>query len=81
MSITSRRRTRSRSRHRSRTLSALVLIWLLIGTLAAAQRGYFAGNEATCSKFGTVAITIAAGPLNYVGLNPKMDCETPQPSR
>ena len=26
-------------------------------------------------------VTILAGPLNYVGANPKIDCEVPQPSR
>jgi hypothetical protein len=30
---------------------------------------------------GTIALTIAAGPLNYVGVNPKISCKTPQPSK
>ena len=85
MSIASRTRSltrsRTRSRGRSRTLSIIVTVWLVIGVLAAAQRGYFAGNDASCTKLGTIAITIAAGPLNYLGVNPRMDCETPQPSR
>jgi hypothetical protein len=25
-------------------------------------------------------VTIIAGPLNYVGANPKIDCKVPQPS-
>jgi hypothetical protein len=29
----------------------------------------------------TTVVTIVAGPLNYVGANPKVDCEIPQPSR
>lgn len=81
MSLATRFRSRGRSRRRSSTLSVVVLIWLVIGVLAAAQRGYFAGNDTSCSKFGTVAVTIVAGPLNYVGLNPQMNCETPQPSK
>jgi hypothetical protein len=59
----------------------LVLIWLLIGVLAAAQRDYFSGSEANCAKLGTIAVTVAAGPLNYAGVNPKVKCELPQPSR
>ena len=77
----SRFRSRGRSRRRSSTLSIVVILWLVIGGVAAAQRGYFAGEGASCTKFGTMAITIAAGPLNYVGLNPKLDCEAPQPSK
>jgi len=26
-------------------------------------------------------LTILAGPLNYVGVNPKVKCKTPQPSK
>jgi hypothetical protein len=59
----------------------LVLIWLLVGVLAAAQRDYFSGSDANCAKLGTIAVTVAAGPLNYVGVNPKVKCELPQPSR
>jgi hypothetical protein len=61
--------------------TALVLIWLIIGTVAAAQRDYFSGSSANCAKLGTIAITIAAGPLNYAGVNPKVKCSLPQPSR
>jgi len=59
----------------------LVLIWLLIGVVAAAQRDYFSGSDANCAKLGTIAVTVAAGPLNYAGVNPKVKCELPQPSR
>jgi hypothetical protein len=34
-----------------------------------------------CAKTGTIAVTIIAGPLNYVGVNPKVSCTTPQPSK
>jgi hypothetical protein len=59
----------------------LVLIWLLVGVVAAAQRDYFSGSDANCAKLGTIAATVAAGPLNYVGVNPKVKCQLPQPSR
>ncbi len=61
----------------------IVLIWLIIGAIAAGQRGYFGGGEASCAKAGTVIVTVLAGPLNYLGVNPKIDCkvEVPQPSK
>jgi ABC-type dipeptide/oligopeptide/nickel transport system permease subunit len=60
----------------------IVVIWLVIGALAGFQRGYYAGDETNCAEAGTIALTVVAGPLNYVGLNPKVeDCETPRPSR
>jgi hypothetical protein len=59
----------------------VVVAWLVIGALAAAQRGYFRGDDASCAKVTTIAVTVVAGPLNYVGLNPKVeDCEAPKPS-
>ena len=61
--------------------STLVLVWLLIGVFAAYQRDYFAGEDTSCAKVGTVVVTVLAGPLNYLGVNPKVDdCEVPQPS-
>ncbi|MFF4625773.1 hypothetical protein [Nonomuraea jabiensis] len=32
-------------------------------------------------KVATIAVTIVAGPLNYLGMNPKIACQTPQPSK
>jgi len=61
--------------------SALVIIWLVIGVAAAAQRHYFDGSDATCAKLGTIAATVIAGPLNYVGVNPKVKCPAPKPSK
>ena len=62
--------------------SALLVIWLIIGAIAAGQRGYYNGTIGSCTKAGTIAVTIAAGPLNYVGVNPKINCTVtvPQPS-
>jgi hypothetical protein len=64
-----------------RILSVLVVVWLLIGVAAAVQRDYFDDSEANCAELGTIVVTIAAGPLNYVGANPKIDCKLPQPSK
>ncbi len=61
--------------------SLLVVIWLVIGVVAAAQRDYFSSSNADCAELGTIAVTIVAGPLNYAGVNPKVNCELPQPSR
>jgi hypothetical protein len=60
--------------------AVLVVVWLIIGLIAAAQRDYFSGSRPSCTKVGTIAVTIVAGPLNYVGANPKVKCATPQPS-
>ena len=59
----------------------LLLIWLIIGAVAAGQRHEYNHAPAGCSKVGTVAVTILAGPLNYVGVNPKISCKTPHPSK
>ena len=64
-----------------RGFSLLVVIWLLIGAFAAYQRNYFANDPVNCAQAGTVLVTIIAGPLNYVGVNPKIDCAVPQPSK
>ena len=58
----------------------LLVIWLVIGVFAGLQRHYYSG-DVSCAKAGTVAATIAAGPLNYVGANPQVHCRVPQPSR
>lgn len=60
----------------------VLVIWFAIGALAAWQRDYFKNETKTCAKAGTIAATIAAGPLNYVGVNPKLkNCDLPQPSK
>lgn len=63
-----------------RTGTVLIAIWLIIGALAAGQRGDYKGPWGNCTKIGTVAVTAVAGPLNYVGLNPRLACVVPQPS-
>jgi hypothetical protein len=64
-----------------RLLALLVLVWLVIGAIAAGQRHYYSGSATNCAKAGTIAVTILAGPLNYFGVNPKITCHVPQPSK
>lgn len=62
--------------------SLLLVAWLVIGGIAAAQRGYFGSSVTSCAGLGTTVVTMVAGPLNYVGLNPKVkDCTLPKPSQ
>jgi hypothetical protein len=64
-------------------ISLLIVIWLVIGAVAAFQRGYFGDDrDVSCKSFGDTALTIVAGPLNYIGVNPKIQCEdAPEPSQ
>jgi hypothetical protein len=61
----------------------VVIVWLVIGVLAAFQRGYLTDKrDVSCRTFGDTSLTIVAGPLNYVGVNPKVNCpHAPQPSK
>lgn len=62
-------------------VGVIVVIWLLIGVLAAFQRDYFKTGADNCASAGTIALTVITGPLNYFGVNPKVtDCKLPQPS-
>jgi hypothetical protein len=61
--------------------SIVLVVWLIIGAIAGYQRHYYNGAPANCTTAGTIAITVLAGPLNYVGVNPKISCTTPQPSQ
>ncbi|WP_054816897.1 hypothetical protein [Nocardia arizonensis] len=64
-----------------RLASSLLMIWLAVGVLAAGQRHYFFPGPIDCAGLGTIAVTAAAGPLNYLGVNPKIgECDLPQPS-
>lgn len=58
----------------------IVVVWLAIGLFATYQRGYLVGSDASCAKLATVLVTVAAGPLNYFGVNPTIECVVPQPS-
>ncbi|MEV6636094.1 hypothetical protein AB0M54_35625 [Actinoplanes sp. NPDC051470] len=60
----------------------IILIWLILGGVAAYARGYFNDSgDASCAKAGTVVVTVVAGPLNWLGVNPKIDCDVPEPSK
>lgn len=59
--------------------SAVLAIWLVIGAIAAGQRGDYT-DHMNCSRAGTIGVTLLAGPLNYAGVNPHISCKTPQPS-
>jgi hypothetical protein len=58
----------------------VLIIWLLIGAIAAGQRHYYDAGAGNCAGVSTVIVTIVAGPLNYLGVNPKVSCHLPQPS-
>jgi hypothetical protein len=58
----------------------ILFVWLIIGAAAAGQRGYFNTTNLSCSTAATMAITIAAGPLNYLGVDPMVSCNFPTPS-
>ena len=62
--------------------AALLVIWLVIGGIAAGQRHYYSNSPTNCAGAGTIAVTVLAGPLNYFGVNPKVThCALPQPSK
>ena len=79
----SRRTYRGR---RSRTTSlfmVLVFVWLIIGAIAGGQRHYYDSQPTNFASTRTIAATILAGPLNYLGMNPKVDnchVDVPQPT-
>ena len=59
--------------------SVILVGWLVIGGIAAGQRGDYKG-PVDCSQVGTAAMTIVSGPLNYAGVDPHINCSTPRPS-
>jgi hypothetical protein len=60
--------------------AVILVIWLIIGAIAGYQRHYY-NSHLSCSRGGTILVTILAGPLNYVGVNPKIGCHIPKPSK
>ncbi len=59
--------------------SVLLIVWLVIGFVAAGQRGDYK-HPINCSSVSTTAVTVLAGPLNYANVNPHINCSTPRPS-
>ena len=49
--------------------SVLLVVWLVIGVIAAGQRGDYK-HAVNCSDVSTTAVTILAGPLNYARREP-----------
>ena len=63
-------------------IGIIVVVWLLIGVFAAFQRGYFGDDRnVNCRTTSDTALTVVAGPLNYLGVNPKVRCRVPEPSK
>ena len=58
----------------------ILIIWLLIGFVAAGQRGDLSRLN-NCDQVATAIVTVAAGPLNYIGVDPNVKCPgAPEPS-
>ena len=64
-----------------KTGAVILLVWLIIGAIAAGQRNYYSSAPKNCARASDIGVTIAAGPLNYVGVNPEIRCSLPQPSK
>ena len=65
-------------------IAVLLVVWLVIGAIAAGQRHYYTKRHTSCAHVSTIVVTILAGPLNYLGANPKSKCpdvKVPQPSK
>jgi hypothetical protein len=61
--------------------SLLLVIWFIIGAIAGGQRHDYSSSAAHCATAATIVVTILAGPLNYVGVDPKISsCQLPKPS-
>jgi hypothetical protein len=59
--------------------SVLLIVWLVVGVIAAGQRSDYK-HPVDCSSVSTAAVTILAGPLNYANVDPHINCTTPHPS-
>jgi hypothetical protein len=60
----------------------LLVVWLIVGAIAVGQRNYFSsGSVGSCTKASTIVVTVLAGPLNYLGMNPRVDCKGPETSK
>ena len=57
-----------------------MLTWLVVGTIAADQRGAFPAYSMSCTTASNISLTVLAGPLNYQGGNPNVSCTFPEPS-
>jgi hypothetical protein len=81
MTYSSRRSYSARRTGFGRLIAVVLLIWLIIGAVAAGQRHYFNSKNPNCASVARIAATVIAGPLNYVGVNPKINCTVPKPTK
>lgn len=61
--------------------TAVLIVWLLIGAIAAGQRHDYGSLPLSCSQIADVAVTVVAGALNYLGVDPRINCHAPKPSK
>jgi len=59
-------------------IGAIVVVWLVIGVIAAWQRDYFKSGPTNCASAASIATTVLAGPLNYK-FNPAVNCNVKEP--
>lgn len=59
----------------------MLIVWLVIGALAAGQRQYYTHFDGSCARFATIGFTVISGPLNYIGVSPTANCKVPEPSK
>jgi hypothetical protein len=59
----------------------ILILWLIVGAVAAGQRSDYTSPPKNCNQAATIAVTIVAGPLNYIGVDPKISCHLPRPSK
>lgn len=57
-----------------KALGIVLATWLVIGLVAAGQRGYLNPRGTSCSHAADIAITAILGPLNYLGVRPETNC-------
>jgi hypothetical protein len=56
-------------------LFILVIIWFILGSSVANDRGYFeGGHPRDCTFIGSALLTVIAGPINYLGVKPRAAC-------
>ncbi len=58
-----------------------LVVWLLVGAIAAGQRHDFSSLPLSCNGLADITVTIVAGALNYLGVDPNIHCHAPAPSK
>ena len=62
-----------------RILGVLVIIWLVIGAIAAGQRHYFSKDAATsCASASTIVVTIVGRPAELLRGQPEGQLQAPR---